>query len=61
MPERQLRPHATFRLHTLDRTTTIRAVVTDQVGNQTTREVVATGDDAPPNLALSGTLVASQG
>ena len=53
--------NATFRLQTLDRTTTIRAVVTDQVGNQTTREVVATGDDAPPNLALSGTLVAAQG
>ena len=53
--------NATFRLATVSHATTIRVVVTDQVGNQTTREVAAAADDGPPSLTLSGTLVAAQG
>ena len=53
--------NATFRLATLSSATTIRAVVTDQVGNQTTREVAAVADTTPPNVALSGTLINAVG
>jgi RHS repeat-associated protein len=48
---------ATFRLDDLTRTSTIRAVVTDQVGHQTVREVQATADSTPPEVALSGRLI----
>ena len=53
--------NATFRLATVTQSTTIRAVVTDQVGNQTTRDVAAVADTTPPDVALSGTLINAQG